>query len=67
MGVLTGWSEPLAHWVEVVKPAFLLNSDYDIFDWGLLQWGESVQWQPPAWRGVTPSPNQGADSEASSP
>ena len=30
-GGLTGWSAPLAHWFEVVKPAFPLNSDYDAF------------------------------------
>ena len=36
MGVLTGWSAPLAHWVEVIKPAFPLNSIYEVFAQGLL-------------------------------
>ena len=36
MGVLTGWSEPLVHQVEVVEPAFSLNSNYKVFAWGLL-------------------------------
>ena len=35
MGVLTGWSEHLAHLVEVVQPAFPLNSNYEVFAWGL--------------------------------
>ena len=65
-GVLTGWSAPLAHQVEVVEPAFPPNFNYKAFAWGLSVRGEFPQQQLPVWRAAGPSPTHETSLEVSS-